>query len=92
MELFTSHFAAIRAAGLRITLHIAEVIFCLDLRDVLHSKCISQTPENTPEDTFKLLSFKPDRLGHATFLNDETQAILIRENMTIEICLTSNFL
>ena len=52
----------------------------------------SQTTENTSEETFKLLSFKPDRLGHATFLNDEAQAIVIREEIAIEICLTSNFL
>lgn len=53
---------------------------------------IRQTVENTPEDTLKLLSFEPDRLGHATFLNDEAQASVVREKMTIEICLTSNFL
>jgi len=74
MELFTDQFAAARAAGLGITLHIAE------------------TAENTPEDTFKLLSFKPNRLGHATFLNDEAQELVLRENIAIEICLTSNLL
>ena len=51
-----------------------------------------QTIENTPEEILKLLSFKPDRLGHATFLNDEAQEVVIREKMTIEICLTSNLL
>jgi adenosine deaminase len=53
---------------------------------------MSQTAENTPEDTSTLLSFKPDRLGHATFLNDEAQGLVIREKIAIEICLTSNFL
>lgn len=52
----------------------------------------SQTTQNTPEETLKLLSFNPDRLGHATFLNDEAQEIVIREKMPIEICLTSNLL
>jgi adenosine deaminase len=51
-----------------------------------------QTPKNTPEDTLILLSFKPDRLGHATFLNDEAQEVIIRDKMAIEICLTSNLL
>lgn len=91
MELFTSHFAAIKAAGLGITLHIAEVLVISLLADfpVLN---ISQTAENTPEDTSKLLSFKPDRLGHATFLNDEAREFVLREKTAIEICLTSNFL
>lgn len=48
--------------------------------------------ENTPEDTFKLLSFKPDRLGHATFLNNEAKAIVIKEKIPVEICLTSNLM
>ena len=53
---------------------------------------MSQTAENTHEDTSTLLGFKPDRLGHATFLNDEAQGLVIREKIAIEICLTSNFL
>ena len=61
-------------------------------RDFFCSNHTTQTIENTPEDTFNLLSFKPDRLGHATFLNDEAQAIVIKEKLAIEICLTSNFL
>lgn len=91
METFTSHFAAVRAAGLGITLHIAEVLF----HPTLYGSAVlsvSQTVENTPEDTLKLLSFKPNRLGHATFLNDEAQEIVVREKIAIEICLTSNFL
>jgi len=91
MELFAGHFATVKAAGLGITLHIAEVLFHLVPTD-LPVLSISQTAENTPEDTFKLLSFKPDRLGHATFLNDETQEFVLREKTAIEICLTSNFM
>jgi len=53
---------------------------------------ISQTAENTSEDTSKLLSFKPDRLGHATFLNDEAKGFVLREKTAVEICLTSNLL
>ncbi|KAF9779740.1 Metallo-dependent hydrolase [Thelephora terrestris] len=74
MGFFERQMSAARAAGLGITVHIAETI------------------DNTPEDTLKLLSFKPNRLGHATFLNEEAQAIVIREKMAVEICLTSNFL
>lgn len=93
MELLTGQFAAVRAAGLGITLHIAEVLLSLNLRDFSFcSDHISQTIENTPEDTLQLLSFEPDRLGHATFLNDEAQAIVIEKQLAIEICLTSNFL
>jgi len=91
MELFTSHFAAVKAAGLGITIHIAEVLLYLASHG-LFVLSISQTAENTPEDTFKLLSFKPDRLGHATFLNDEAQGFVLREKMAVEICLTSNLL
>ena len=91
MELFKSHFAAVKAVGLGITLHIAEVLLRLAFCEwpVL---TMGQTKENTPEDTLKLLSFKPDRVGHATFLNDEAQEFIVREKKAIEICLTSNLL
>ena len=94
MDHFKNHFSAVRAAGLGITVHIAEVrTLSSCLREFVCSKRVSfQTIENTPEDTLKLLSFKPTRLGHATFLNDEARAIVIREKTPIEICLTSNFL
>ncbi|KAJ6483525.1 Metallo-dependent hydrolase [Mycena vitilis] len=53
---------------------------------------IAETPANSPEETLQLLSYAPDRLGHATFLNEEAKAI-VRENKTcIEICLSSNIL
>lgn len=47
---------------------------------------------NTAEDTLKLLSFKPDRLGHATFLNEEAQELVLREKIPVELCLSSNLL
>ncbi|KDR78486.1 hypothetical protein GALMADRAFT_137549 [Galerina marginata CBS 339.88] len=37
-----------------------------------------ETIQNLAEETLKLLSYKPDRLGHATFLNDEAIAITSR--------------
>lgn len=47
---------------------------------------------NTAADTLKLLSFKPDRLGHATFLNEEAKELVLREKIPIELCLSSNLL
>ncbi|KDR72176.1 hypothetical protein GALMADRAFT_253015 [Galerina marginata CBS 339.88] len=53
---------------------------------------IAETIQNPPEETLKLLSYNPDRLGHATFLNDEAIAIVLEKRMCIEICLSSNLL
>jgi len=51
-----------------------------------------QTKENPIEESVQLLSFKPNRVGHATFLNDEAKAIVLKEKIAIEICLSSNLL
>ena len=51
-----------------------------------------QTTANTPAETLHLLSFGPNRLGHATFLDDEAKAIVLRDKICIEICLSSNLL
>ncbi|KAF9547257.1 Metallo-dependent hydrolase [Agrocybe pediades] len=53
---------------------------------------IAETTQNTPEETLKLLSYNPDRLGHATFLNEEAISIVLEKKMCIEICLSSNLL
>jgi adenosine deaminase len=53
---------------------------------------LHQTTKNSPEDTLTLLSFKPNRLGHATFLNEEAKKIVIRNQISIELCLSSNLL
>ncbi|KAG5723724.1 Adenosine deaminase-like protein [Termitomyces sp. T112] len=53
---------------------------------------IAETMYNTSEDTLQLLSFSPDRLGHATFLDDEAKKIVAEKNPCIEICLSSNLL
>jgi adenosine deaminase len=39
-----------------------------------------------------LLSFKPHRLGHATFLDEEAKQFVEEHKIPIEICLTSNLL
>ncbi|KAJ7164742.1 adenosine deaminase-like protein [Mycena crocata] len=53
---------------------------------------IAETAKNTSADTLQLLDFKPDRLGHATFLDDRAKALVLKNKTPIEICLTSNLL
>ncbi|KAH9927428.1 Metallo-dependent hydrolase [Epithele typhae] len=69
---FKEHFAAAKAAGLGVTLHIAEI------------------PDSPAEETLELLSFKPDRLGHATFLDAAAKRVVRAEATCVEICLSSN--
>ena len=38
----------------------------------------------------QLLSLMPDRLGHATYLNEEAKNFVFENKIAIEICLTSN--
>ncbi|KAK0198416.1 hypothetical protein F5146DRAFT_948909 [Armillaria mellea] len=53
---------------------------------------IAETKDNPHPETLKFLSIGPDRLGHATFLNDEAQSIVLKENIAVELCLSSNLL
>ncbi|KAH9891156.1 Metallo-dependent hydrolase [Cubamyces lactineus] len=53
---------------------------------------IAEVPECPAPETLQLLSFKPNRLGHATFLDDAAKRIVHTEEMCIEICLSSNLL
>ncbi|KAI0327303.1 Metallo-dependent hydrolase [Cubamyces sp. BRFM 1775] len=53
---------------------------------------IAEVPECPAPETLQLLSFKPDRLGHATFLDDAAKRIVHTDEMCIEICLSSNLL
>ncbi|EIM92059.1 adenosine deaminase-like protein [Stereum hirsutum FP-91666 SS1] len=53
---------------------------------------IAETAKNPPEETLKLLSCTPARLGHATFLNEEAKKVVHDHKICIEICLTSNLL
>jgi len=53
---------------------------------------IAETKENTPEDTAQLLACRPQRLGHATFLDESARKIVCDRNICVEICLTSNLL
>ncbi|KAH8117728.1 adenosine deaminase-like protein [Phellopilus nigrolimitatus] len=74
MKLFASIFEKAKAAGLGITLHVAE------------------TESNSPEETMQLLSIEPDRVGHATFLDEEAKKYVLDHGIAIEICLSSNLL
>ncbi|KAG1829971.1 Metallo-dependent hydrolase [Suillus variegatus] len=40
---------------------------------------IAECTENTTEDSLALLSCRPDRLGHATFLSDELKAVFFED-------------
>ncbi|KAG6817283.1 hypothetical protein H0H87_010625 [Tephrocybe sp. NHM501043] len=53
---------------------------------------IAETAQNPPQETLELLSFAPDRLGHATFLDEDAKKIVADQNTCIEICLSSNLL
>ncbi|KAJ7174143.1 Metallo-dependent hydrolase [Mycena crocata] len=53
---------------------------------------IAETPDNSSDETLRLLSYTPDRLGHATFLDDCAKSIVREHKMCIEICLSSNLL
>lgn len=39
-----------------------------------------------------MLAFKPDRLGHATFLDDYCRKTIYERHVPVEICMTSNLL
>lgn len=51
-----------------------------------------QTEKNPPAETKQLLSYAPDRLGHATFLDAATRDFVYSSNICVEICLSSNLL
>ncbi|TFK58367.1 adenosine deaminase-like protein, partial [Pluteus cervinus] len=59
------------------------------LKVTLH---VAETTSNSREETLKLLSYGPDRLGHATFLDDDAIDYVVKNKIPIEICLTSNLL
>jgi len=50
-----------------------------------------QTKENSVE-TKELLTCKPERLGHGSFLDEEARKVVLERGTCIEICLTSNLL
>ncbi|KAG6825787.1 hypothetical protein H0H92_002440 [Tricholoma furcatifolium] len=75
VQSFRRYFDAAKEAALGVTLHIAELI-------IVHVELILgvQTAQNPPQETLELLSFSPDRLGHATFLDDEAKKVVAENN------------
>ncbi|KAH9836646.1 Metallo-dependent hydrolase [Rhodofomes roseus] len=53
---------------------------------------IAEIPETPAEEIQQLLSYEPDRLGHATFLDETSKELVRNSNSCIEICLSSNLL
>lgn len=93
---FVELFRTARAEGLGITLHIAEVRLLSEYRESPNREVEelgpSQTKQNSAEETKALLSCEPERLGHATYLDDEAKELVLARRTCIEICLTSNLL
>ncbi|KAI8582286.1 hypothetical protein K450DRAFT_228241 [Umbelopsis ramanniana AG] len=50
-----------------------------------------EVPENLPEAP-SLLAISPDRLGHATLLDEACRSQIYQERIPIEVCMTSNVL
>lgn len=91
MTAFVGLFRTARTEGLGVTLHIAEVrprgkIFQLQGIDT------GQSRGNSAAESMELLSCEPERLGHATFLDEEAKEVVVARGTCIEICLTSNLL
>jgi adenosine deaminase len=73
VRIFTAAFARAKAAGLKITLHFAEV-----------------EASATDEELHTLLSWKPDRLGHAIHVKQEFRERIEKECIGLELCLSCN--
>ena len=43
------------------------------------------------EENARVLAFKPERLGHCTYLSEEDLATVAASGIPVEICITSNF-
>lgn len=92
MKQFAGYIQRAKVAGLKITLHIAEVGLALLFTLVGDLTLPVKTESNTSEETMQLLQMKPDRLGHATFLDESARKYVFDHKMAIEACLTSNLL
>jgi len=55
-------------------------------------KVIAGTGGNSTAETNELLSCEPERLGHATYLDEEAKEVVLARRTCIEMCLTSNLL
>ena len=53
---------------------------------------LAELPFHRQDEVLALLALKPKRVGHGTFLSDQAREIVVRENKTVEVCLSSNVL
>jgi adenosine deaminase len=83
------HIQTAKEAGLCVTLHIAEV-GCFSSHLLI--SYLLQTDKNPGQETADFLETRPDRLGHATFLNHEARQRVIENKIGVELCLSSNLL
>ena len=77
--LFRSEFERARKAGLKVTLHCAEIPCC----DNSENRAAYQ-------EATAVLDFAPDRLGHALLLPPDLQQRLLEARIPVETCPTSN--
>jgi len=59
-----------------------------NLKTVVH--CAELPDEKTLQETYDVLKFKPDRVGHFNYFNDELFNTIHELNIPIEMCPTSN--
>lgn len=80
VSIFAEAFARTRAAGLKITLHFAEVA----TQAVVKS-------ERLPEgELMMLLGCAPDRIGHVIHVPEEVKAVVRERRLGLELCLSCN--
>ncbi|CAJ1959686.1 unnamed protein product [Cylindrotheca closterium] len=82
---FRPAFEVAREAGLKITLHCAEVP-CHDNDDDPSNKRVVIAYDEAKS----ILEFAPDRLGHALLLPPSLQSMLQKSKIPVECCPTSN--
>lgn len=84
ISLFTPVFNRAKEAGLGITVHFAEV----PLLSIPSSAEVTTPPPLTELDT--MLSWNPDRLGHAIHIPKHLKEEIRRRHIALELCLTCN--
>ena len=82
-RLFRPHFQRARDAGLRLTIHCAEIpCDCKEQQQ--------QQQAQAYEEARAILEFAPDRIGHALLLPPDLMQRLFEQEIPVETCPTSN--
>ena len=98
-RLFEPLFAKARQAGLKVTLHCAEIpcgaedeVIDVDCKNELQQGNIGEREklETARQEAAATLKFHPDRLGHALLLPPSLRKILSEKCIPVETCPTSN--